>query len=158
MRALVPAAFHHPPQFGCEGWMCWPWRTPALRYVQYSHGRWFITERNCAGEYLYWYKTTVSQNCTRGRSSMTYLNHDHRKRKNVRLLAKCSLCQDLWRSPSRGVTTSMCGALDGIQVLSDCGEAEVRDERITRVVHKDIWLAGCQCGGKKKTQSSRIPP
>ena len=55
-----------------------------------------------------------------------YLNHDHRKRKNIRLLAKCSLCQDLRCSLSRGVTTLVRG-LDGIQILSDCGEAEIRD-------------------------------
>ena len=85
---------------------------------------------------------------------LTYLNHDHRKRKCVRLLAECSLCQDLWRSPSRGVTTLMRGAPDGIQVLSDCGKAEICDQRITGVVHKDVWLTRCQYGGKGRHRTT----
>ena len=104
---------------------------------------------------------TVGQSYTHGRSSVTYLNHDHCKRKNIRLLAKCSLRQDLRRSPPRGVTSLVRGTLDGIQVLSDCSEAKIRDERITGVVHKDVWLAGCQYSGKTRyiitTYSLQVP-
>ena len=52
-------------------------------------------------------------------------------------------------------------ALDAIQVLSDCGETKIRDQRITGVVHEDIWLAGHQYSGKPRfrinTHSLEVP-
>jgi len=47
------------------------------------------------------------------------------------------------------VTSLMRGALDGIHVLSDCGETKICDERIAGVVYEDVWLARCQQGGKR---------
>ena len=81
---------------------------------------------------------------------MTYLDHNHRKRENIRFLATYPLVQDLWCSPSRGVTVMMRGALCGIQVLSYHSEAEIRDARMTGVIHKDIWLVGYQRGGEMR--------
>jgi len=76
---------------------------------------------------------------------MTYLNHDHRKRENIRFSAVCShLIQNLWRSPSRGLILIVRGASYGIQVLGDHGKAEIRDPRMARGIHKDIWLDTCQ--------------
>ena len=69
-----------------------------------------------------------------------YLDNDHRERENVRFLAMCSPCQDLWRSPSRGVAVMTRGARYGIQILGDGSEAEIRDACMTKVIHKDIWL------------------
>ena len=68
--------------------------------------------------------------------------------------------QDLWRGPSRGVATLICSAPDGIQVLSNCGETEVRDQCITRVIHEDVWLAVCEYScktGYKTTYSFEVP-
>ena len=75
---------------------------------------------------------------------MTYLNHDHCERKNIRLLAICPLVQDLWRSPLWGVASLKCGVLNGIRVVSEHGKAKIRDVCMTRVVHKDVLLAGRQ--------------
>jgi len=52
-------------------------------------------------------------------SSMTYLDHDHCEREDVRFLAAWLLVQNLWRGPSRGVTILTLGAPYGIQVESD---------------------------------------
>jgi len=48
------------------------------------------------------------------------------------------------------VTVLTRGTLDGIQVLSDRGEAEICDDRVARVVHEYIWLPGSQHGGETK--------
>ena len=69
---------------------------------------------------------------------MTHLNHDHREGKNVRFLAICPLIQELRRSPSHSVSVLTWGTSDGVQVLSDCSEAEVRDACIAGAVHKDV--------------------
>jgi len=69
---------------------------------------------------------------------MTYLNHDHRERENVRFLAICPFIQEFWRSPSHGVAVLSWGASDGIQVLSDFGKAEVRDAGFAGAVHEDV--------------------
>jgi len=83
-----------------------------------------------------------SAKALRGRSPVTYFDHDHRERENVGFLAVCPLLlQDLWRHPPWGVVTLKRGALDRIQVLSDHSEAEIHNARMTRVVHKDVCLA-----------------
>jgi len=97
---------------------------------------------------------TVSQNSTGSASSMTCLDHDHRKSKNVSFLAVHSLHQDFWGTPSQAVAMMSCGALDGIQVFGDRGEAEIRDACMTGVVHKDIWLAECQCCSKRGSRTT----
>jgi len=75
---------------------------------------------------------------------MTYLGHYHREGENIRPLAKCPLAQELWRSPSRSVTTLARGAPRGIQVLGDHSEAKIRDTCATRVVHNNVCLSECQ--------------
>jgi len=42
---------------------------------------------------------------------ITYLNHDHRERKNIRFFGTWPLVQDLRRNPSRGVNTLVREAL-----------------------------------------------
>jgi hypothetical protein len=80
---------------------------------------------------------------------LTYLDHDHRERENVRFFAICPLLvQDLWRNPSRGMTVVSRGASHGIQVLSDRSKTKIRDPCVAGGIHKDIWLDACQCGGK----------
>ena len=92
---------------------------------------------------------------------MTYFDHDHRKSKNVRFLAISPPIQDLWCSPSRGVSTLKRDALDGVYVMSDCDEAKIRDACMAGVVQKDIYLAryqwGCEAGFEKTTHSLEVP-
>jgi len=79
---------------------------------------------------------------------MTYLDHDHRERENIRRFGICSLLgQDLWRSPSRGMTLIIQDKSCGIRILSDGSQTKVRDPRTTGSVHKDIWLLTCQFSG-----------
>jgi len=85
---------------------------------------------------------------------MTHLDHDHREGENVCFLAIIPLPQDLWRGPSRGVAVVTRGGPHGVQVLSDRGEAEIRNSRMTRAVHKDIWLAGCQYSSEARSRSA----
>ena len=81
---------------------------------------------------------------------MTHLDHDHRERENVRLLAVCPLLgQDLWRSPSCGMTLIIQDNSHGIQAMSDRSQTEIGDPRMTSLVHEDIWLLGCQSSGTK---------
>jgi hypothetical protein len=74
------------------------------------------------------------------RLSATYLDHDHRKRENIRFFAVCASIQDLWRSPSRGMAVLKRAAPRGIQALSDRGEAKIRDACVAEVVYKNIVL------------------
>ena len=85
---------------------------------------------------------------------VTYLNHDHRESENIRSPAICSLVQDLWSSPPRGVTMLTGRAACGFQVLSDRSEAKIRETRMTGVIHKDVWLGVCQCGGKTRLRTT----
>jgi len=79
----------------------------------------------------------------------SYLDHDHCKRENVRFLTICSLLgQNLWGSPSRGMTLISRCAPHGIQVLSDRRETKIRDPCVAGVIHKDVWLGTCQYGRK----------
>ena len=91
---------------------------------------------------------------------MTYLDHDHRERENIRFLGTWPFIQDLWRSPPRGVPMVMRSTSYGIQVLSDCSEAKIHNARVTGVVHKDVWLVGYQYCGEmrlKTTYSLKVP-
>jgi len=82
---------------------------------------------------------------------VTYLDHDHRERENIRFFATFPLFgQDLWRSPPRGMSLILCGTLLGTCVFSDRGEAKIRDACVTTVVHEDIRLAECQRDGKPR--------
>jgi len=51
------------------------------------------------------------------------------------------------------MTLILRGASHGIQILSDRGKAKIRDPRATNVIHKDIRLDTCECGGKKGLNS-----
>jgi hypothetical protein len=76
-----------------------------------------------------------------------YLNRDHRESEDVRFLAVRPLfVQDLWRSPSCGMTLLFRSTSHGIQVLSGSSKAEIRDPRVVVGIHKDIWLYTCQYG------------
>ena len=99
----------------------------------------------------------VSQGLAHNRSSVTCLDHDHCERENIRFLAMCPPVQNLWCSPSRGVTMLMRDTLYGIQVSSDRSEAKVCETCMIGVVHKDVWLDVCQCGGKTRSRSTTYP-
>jgi len=86
---------------------------------------------------------------------MTYFDHDHRERENIRFLAMFPSLQDLWSSPSRGVAVTG-SARNGVQISSDGGEAKIRDSRMTRVIHEDIWLPGVNT--VVKDLSNYVPP
>ena len=88
---------------------------------------------------------------------VTYLNHDHRESENIRSPAICSLVQDLWSSPPRGVTMLTGRAACGFQVLSDRSEAKIRETRMTGVVHKDVRLSRCQCGADLRLRTATYP-
>ena len=81
--------------------------------------------------------------------SPTYLDHDHHEGENIRFLAVCPLViQDLRRSPPRGMTLIVRGALRRVRIRSDRREAEVRDPRVVVGVQENIRLDACQHGGK----------
>ena len=73
---------------------------------------------------------------------VTYLDHDHSERENVRLLAIWRFVQYLRRSPPWGTALTL-GALRRIQIMSDGCEAKVRDTRVAEVVHEDVQLDTC---------------
>ena len=86
-----------------------------------------------------------------------HFDHDHCEREDVRLLAVCPLIQDLWRSPSRGVTTMTRNALLRVQVLSDRRETKIHDARGTGAVYKNVRLVECQYGSEMRSKSLRTP-
>ena len=93
-----------------------------------------------------------------GTSFVSYLDHDHRERENVRFLAVSSLLlQYLWRGPSRGMTLIIRGASDGIQVLGDRSKAKTRDPCMVGVIHEDIRLLRVRTVMKPGTHRSRTP-
>ena len=72
---------------------------------------------------------------------VAYLDHDHRERENIRFFTVYPLLvQDLWRSPSRGVTLIIRVTSNGIQVLGDLGKTKIRDPCMAVGIHEDIWL------------------
>jgi len=78
-------------------------------------------------------------------TSVPYFDHDHREGENIRFLATgYHFLQDLWRRPSQSVATLMRGELHGTRILSDGGEAKIRDAHTTGVIDKDVWLARCK--------------
>ena len=71
---------------------------------------------------------------------LTDLNHNHRERENIRLFTESIPVQDLWSSPTSSMTMIIRGASNRIQVLSDCGEAKIRDPGVALFIQKDIRL------------------
>jgi len=69
----------------------------------------------------------------------TDLDHDHREREDVRLLAECPpIGQDLRCHPSRTASVLVWGASYRVHVLSDHGETTICDHRMSCGVHKDV--------------------
>jgi hypothetical protein len=48
-------------------------------------------------------------------------------------------------------------ALYGVQISSDRSEAKVRKMCMTAVVHKNVWLDVCQCGGRTRFRTITYP-
>ena len=96
----------------------------------------------------------MSQSYTHGGSSVTRLDHDHRKSENVRFLTAPPPNQDLRRSPPRGVVAVKRGGRYGIQVLNDGSETKIRDACMTGVVHKDVRLVECQYGSATRFRTA----
>lgn len=93
----------------------------------------------------------------RSASPVTYLNHDHCEGENVRFLAICSPVQDLWCSPSRSVTIMTRGAPDGVQVLGDHSEAEIRYARVIGAVNEDVHLLDVNAAAKRESKKGHTP-
>ena len=90
---------------------------------------------------------------------MAYLDHDHRERENVRFFAICTpLIQDLWCSPSCGVTWSTRRTSHEIQISSDGSKTKTCDPRMAGGVHKYIWLSTCQYSDKRRFRVIAYPP
>jgi len=86
-------------------------------------------------------KTFVRMNQVLHMSSeyTTDFNHDHRERKDIRLLAKCpTIGQDLRRHPPHAVPVLVWGPPYRIQALSDHGETTICDDCMPGGVHKDV--------------------
>jgi len=82
---------------------------------------------------------SISRGPANASSSAAYLNHDHRERKNVRLLAVCPrFVQDLWRRPSCGLIVEEVPFES--RVLRHHGETKIRDPGPAKAVHKDVRL------------------
>ena len=92
--------------------------------------------------------------------SATDLNHDHREREDIRLLAICPpIVQDLRCNPPRTVPVLIGSAPDRIQVLSDYGQTAIRDHRMAGGVHKNVRLvSGCQYVSGNPIKNDRVPP
>ena len=84
---------------------------------------------------------------------MTYFNHEHRERENVRFLGGPPPLQDFWRGPSREAAI-LRDDLHGIHVSKDGSEAEIGDACMARVVHKDVLLTECYCGGERRFRTT----
>jgi len=69
----------------------------------------------------------------------TDLDHNHREREDVRLLAeRPPIGQDLRCHPPRTVAALVWDALYRIQALGDHGETTICDHRMAGGVHKDV--------------------
>ena len=69
----------------------------------------------------------------------TDLDHDHREREDIRLLAECPpIGQDLRCHPSPTVHVLVWGPLYRIHTLGDQGETAICDHRMAGGVHKDV--------------------
>jgi hypothetical protein len=67
------------------------------------------------------------------------------------------LVQGFWCSPSQSVTALGLGAPDGFRVPSDRGEAKVCETGLTEVIHKNVVLAGCECGNDTRLRVTTYP-
>jgi len=156
MSFLIPALLHHRPQRIRESRVGRPWRTLTTDGCQHNRVRWFVVERNGASENL----------CSNQRGSpdvnpecATDLNHDHREREDIRLLAECPpIGQDLRCDPPHTVPVLVWSAPYRIHVSGDHGQTTIRDQRMTGGVHKDVRLVGCQCASDKTIKNDRVPP
>jgi len=137
--------------------MGWPWWAPASYYGRYDYGRLLVAEGSCASEHLIWPGMTVSQNSTGSGSFSTYLDHDHRERKNVTFLTTCLSVQDLWCSPSQGNAESVRVVPHRTLVSHDRRAAKARNACVARVVDKDVQLIGCQYSGEIRPRTGRTP-
>ena len=77
-------------------------------------------------------------------SSVTHLDHDHRKRENVHFLVVFRLFPNLRRGPPHAEVILARNAPHGIQVPSDLSETKIGDAHMTGVFHQDVGLAGRQ--------------
>ena len=69
----------------------------------------------------------------------TDLNHDHRERKDIRLLAECPpIGQDLRCDPPHVVPVFLWGPPYRVHALGDHGETTFCDHRMAGGVHKDV--------------------
>ena len=158
VRVVIPAALYQNPQILSESRMCRSRRALALHYCCNSHEPRNTTKRNLASEYLHaLIRRTVSHRFTLNKSSMTHLDHDHRKRENVCLLAVFILDQHLWRSPSHGAAILIRSAPYGIWAPGDLREAKIRDVCVAGVFYEDIRLVGYQCVVKQDSRRLRTP-
>ena len=133
-----------------------PWWALAANGCQHSRTRWFTKKRNGTSENLCsneWSSPDVNPGST------TDLDHDHREREDIRLLAKFSpIDQDLRCNPSYTVPVLAWGAPYRIQVLSDHGETTICDTCTASDVHKDVLLVGYQYASGKTIKNDHVPP
>ena len=81
-------------------------------------------------------------------------NCDHRKRKNIPFLAiSPPNTQHLRCNPLRVINILNWGAPCRIQALNDHAKAKIGDPRTAGGVHKDLWLAGHQYSGERKSRT-----
>jgi hypothetical protein len=154
---MFPAVLHQKPQFFRKVWMCWLWRALALCYGIRCPLICSVTEWNLVREYLYQYEMTVIQSSTQRQMSVTYFVHDHCEREDVRLLATRSIRQNLWRGPSGGVGSRKWGTRCRVRVVSNHSSVKSRDACMIRVIHKDVYLAGCQYSSETILEQPRTP-
>jgi len=88
----------------------------------------------------------------RGKLPVTHFNYDHRERKNIAFHAvRPPFLQDLWRSPSQGVSWY------GIRVLSEVGKSKIPKARAAGVVHEDVSLCKCKRDDKTRFRMTTYP-
>ena len=91
------------------------------------------------------------------RSSVAYLDHNHREGEDVRFLAVCPIVQDLRRSPSRGMVVLARGVWPGTNSRGDRCKTKIRDPRMAGSIHEDVWLDARQCSGKTGVKLTKYP-
>jgi len=137
--------------------MDWPQRTLTANGRRHSRARWFVVKRNGVSEDLC---SDESSSPDVNPKSATDLNHDHREREDIRLLAECPpIVQDLWCNPPCTAPILFRSAPYRIQVLGDHGETAIRDHRMAGGVHKNVRLvSGCQHASGNPIRNDRVPP
>ena len=75
---------------------------------------------------------------------LMHLDHDHRKRENIRFLAVCPhVVQNFGCSPPRSMAPIFRSTSNRIEVLSDSGEAKIREQCTVVPIDEDIRLDTC---------------